>query len=105
MIRSLVLDDYETGSVNERGLSVDDTVTVVTYKAKTVQNVLTEIAGLLVLTRIMSLFLVTFHEWRFNKKMMKETNEEFRDVFTYSNFKKTMIENQEIKELNLEMKE
>ena len=28
---------------------------------------------------------------------MKETNEDFREVFTYSNFKKSMSENQEMK--------
>jgi hypothetical protein len=47
----------------------------------------------------------------FNRKIKKETNEEFRDVFTYSNFKKTMAENQEtkakiieIEALNIELK-
>jgi hypothetical protein len=68
-------------------------VTVVTYKTKTVQNVLTEIAGLLVLTRIFAFFLVSFNQWRFNKKMKKETNEEFREIFTYPNFKRTLVEN------------
>ena len=29
---------------------------------------------------------------------MKETNEEFRDIFTYTNFKRTIVENQEMKE-------
>ncbi len=28
---------------------------------------------------------------------MKEANEDFREVFTYQNFKKTMVENQETK--------
>ncbi len=28
---------------------------------------------------------------------MKEVNEDFREVFTYQNFKKTMVENQESK--------
>jgi len=70
-------------------------VTVVTYKTKTVQDVLTDIAGLLVLTRILSLLLSTFHEWRFNQKMKRETGEEFREIFTYSNFKRTMVQNLE----------
>jgi hypothetical protein len=74
-------------------------------KSKTVQNVLTEIAGLLVLTRILHILLVTFHEWRFNQKLKKETNEEFREIFTYSNFKRAIVEIQELKEQNLEMKE
>jgi hypothetical protein len=76
----------------------------VTFKSKTVQNVLTDIAGLLVLTRILHILLVTFHEWRFNQKMKKETNEEFRDIFTYSNFKRAIVEIQELKEQNLETK-
>jgi hypothetical protein len=29
--------------------------------------------------------------------MKKETNEEFRDIFTYSNFKRTIVENLEMK--------
>lgn len=33
----------------------------------------------------------------YNRKMMKETNENFREVFTYTNFKKTMIENQQMR--------
>ena len=86
-------------------ITVNDSITIVTFKSKTVQNVLTEIAGLLVLTRILQLLLVTFHEWRFNQKMKKETNEEFRDIFTYSNFKRAIVEIQELKEQNLEMKE
>ena len=61
------------------------------------KSALTEIAGLLVLTRILHILLVTFHEWRFNQKMKKETNEEFRDIFTYSNFKRTIVENLEMK--------
>jgi len=72
-------------------------VTVVTYKSKTVQNFLTEIAGLLVLTRLLTFVLKNFNEWSFNRKMMKETNEDFRDIFTYTNFKRTMVENQEMK--------
>ncbi len=28
---------------------------------------------------------------------MKEANEDFREVFTYQNFKKTMVQNQESK--------
>jgi hypothetical protein len=70
---------------------VDDKLTVVTYKRKTVQSFLTEIAGLLVLSRFLQFFLLSFHEWRFNKKMKKEAGEEFREVFTYPNFKKTMV--------------
>jgi hypothetical protein len=65
---------------------------VVVYKCKTVQSVLTEIAGLLVLTRILTLFLRSFNEWQFNRKINRESGEEFRDVFTYSNFKKNMVE-------------
>jgi hypothetical protein len=72
---------------------IDENVNVVSYSRKTVQTVLTEIAGLLVLTRILQFFLVTFHEWRFNRKMIRETGEEFREVFTYPNFKRGMVEN------------
>ena len=36
---------------------------------------------------------------------MKEVNEDFRDIFTYSNFRKTMVENQEMREENHEIKE
>jgi hypothetical protein len=77
---------------------IDENVNVVSYSRKTVQTVLTEIAGLLVLTRILQFFLVTFHEWRFNRKMIGETGEEFREVFTYPNFKRGMVENQEMRE-------
>jgi hypothetical protein len=77
---------------------IDENINVVSYSRKTVQTVLTEIAGLLVLTRILQFFLVTFHEWRFNKKMIRETGEEFREVFTYPNFKRGRVENQEMRE-------
>jgi hypothetical protein len=73
---------------------------VINLKSKTFQNVLTEIAGLLVLTRILNLFLVMFNENRFNKKMKKETNEEFREVFTYSNFKKALLKIEDLIEVN-----
>jgi hypothetical protein len=68
-------------------------VTVVTYKSKTMLNVLTDIAGLLVLFRLATLVLGIFHEQRFISKMKKETKEEFREVFTYDNFKKLQVEN------------
>jgi hypothetical protein len=72
-------------------------VTVVTYKSKTMLNVLTEIAGLLVLFRLATLVLGIFHEQRFISKMKKETKEEFREVFTYDNFKRLQVENLEFK--------
>ncbi len=72
-------------------MEVDDTVTVVTYQVKTVQNVLSEIAGLLIISRILTIFLHSFNEWMFNRKIKKENNEEFREVFTYSNFKKVIV--------------
>jgi uncharacterized membrane protein YidH (DUF202 family) len=68
-------------------------VTVVTYKSKTILNVLTDIAGLLVLFRLATLVLGIFHEQRFISKMKKETKEEFREVFTYDNFKRLQVEN------------
>jgi hypothetical protein len=71
---------------------------VITYKSKTVQNVLSEIAGVLVLLRVFTLILSVFHEQRFISKMKKETKEEFREVFTYENFKRLLVENQEMKE-------
>ena len=81
LIRSIVqepLDIFIRDDDNTAILTVDDTITVVTFKSKTVQSALTEIAGLLVLTSILRFFLINFHEWRFNQKMKKETNEEFR---------------------------
>ena len=110
LIRSINRDADQMISTQSVGqgvnlITVDDSITVVTFKSKTVQNVLTDIAGLLVLTRILHILLVTFHEWRFNQKMKKETNEEFRDIFTYYNFKRAIVEIQELKEQNLEMKE
>ena len=66
---------------------------MVTYKAKTIMNLQTEIAGLLVLTRIFTFILRSFNEWKFNRKVKKETNEEFREVFTYNNFRKTLAKN------------
>ena len=71
---------------------------MITYKSKTVQNVLSEIAGVLVLLRVFTLILSVFHEQRFISKMKKETKEEFREVFTYENFKRLLVENQEMKE-------
>ncbi len=41
-----------------------------------------------------------FNENRFNKKMKKETNEEFREVFTYSNFKKALLKIEDLIEVN-----
>jgi hypothetical protein len=69
------------------------------------QDVLTEVAGLLVLTKILTFLLGKVNEWSFNRKIQKETNEEFRDIFTYTNFKKTIVENQEMKIQIQEMKE
>jgi hypothetical protein len=60
-------------------------------------NVLTEIAGLLVLLRLATLVLGIFHEQRFISKIKKETKEEFREVFTYDNFKRLQVENLEFK--------
>lgn len=40
----------------------------------------------------------------FDRKIKKENNEEFRDVFTYSNFKKTIVDIQEVRAENLELK-
>lgn len=85
-------------------MEVDESVTVVTYKSKTVQDVLSEIAGLLIISRILTSFLHSFNELKFNRKIQKENNEEFRDVFTYSNFKKTLVEIQEMREENREMR-
>ena len=42
-------------------------------------NVLTDIAGLLVLFRLATLVLGIFHEQRFISKMKKETKEEFEE--------------------------
>jgi hypothetical protein len=80
-------------------------VTVVTYKSKTMLNVLTEIAGLLVLFRLGTLVLGIFHEQRFIAKMKKETKEEFREVFTYDNFKRLQVENLEFKTEMSQLKE
>jgi hypothetical protein len=54
------------------------------------QDVLTEVAGLLVLTKILTFLLGKLNEWTFNRKIQKETNEEFREIFTYTNFKRTI---------------
>ena len=37
--------------------------------------------------------------------MKKETKEEFREIFTYANFKRAIVEIQEVKAKNEEMKE
>ncbi len=79
-------------------------MTVVTYKCKTLQSMLTEIAGLLVLTRLLTMFLRAFNEWQFNKKIKRESKEEFRDVFTYANFKRNMVEIEEVRRENQEMR-
>ena len=65
------------------GLEVDDTITVLTFKSKTLMNVLSDIAGLLIISRVLTLFLNSFNEWMFNRKIKMENNEEFRDIFTY----------------------
>ena len=67
LIRSINRDADQIISTQSVGqgenlITVDDSITVVTFKSKTVQNVLTDIAGLLVLTRILHILLVTFHE-------------------------------------------
>ena len=94
---SSVGDRYKSDVI---GLGIDTTVTVITYKTKNVLQVLTEIAGLLVLTTILTLLLTSFNEWMFDRKIKRQTNDEFRDIFTYSNFKRIMIENQEMKAQN-----
>ena len=68
-------------------------------------DVLTQIAGLLVLAKVLTLILGLLNEWSFNRKIQKETNEEFRDIFTYMNFKRTIVENQEMKIQIQEMKD
>ncbi len=78
-----VIPFYSYSDYTTLYLQIDPIVTVVTYKVKTLQRVLTEIAGLLVLTRILTLVLRSFNEWSFNRKMKKENNEDIREVFTY----------------------
>ena len=64
------------------------------YKAKTLAQALTEIAGLIVLFKAISFLLSLFHEWKFNRLMKQQTQEgeeeDFREVFTYDNFKKNL---------------
>ena len=92
------MDYVEKPDFPSSKLKIDDkAVTVVTYKSKTVASVLSEIGGLLVLIRILTFLLRSFNEWRFNEKIKKETNEEFREIFTYSNFKKSMVEIKELR--------
>ena len=55
---------------------------------------LTEIAGILVILKVLTLMLGVFNEWRFIRKIKKETGEEFREVFTYQNFKELMVDNE-----------
>ena len=83
---------------------VDDTVTVLTYKSKTVLSVLTDIAGLLVIACLLTFLLHSFNECMFNRNFKRETNDEFREVFTYMNFKKAMVEIMEIRAENYRMK-
>lgn len=58
-------------SVNQKikGIGINERVTVVIYKSKTVLDVLAEIAGLLVLQSILAFFLTPFNEWKFNQKI------------------------------------
>lgn len=83
---------------------VDNELTVVKYKAKTLQQTFTEIAGLLVLIRVATVILGQFHEYRYNRKIKRETQEEFREVFTYENFKRQIVineqQNEEIARIN-----
>ena len=94
-ISSLSTEDLDTKI--QPGLGVSDVVKTVTFKSKTMLNLLTEIAGLLVIFRLATFILGVFHEQRFIKKMKMETKEEFREVFTYENFKKLQVENMESK--------
>jgi hypothetical protein len=65
LIGSLNIDDeFSKGTV-----FLDEIIDVVTYKSKTVQNVLAEIAGLLVLLRLFTFILSVLHEKRFISKM------------------------------------
>ncbi len=76
-----------------------------TYKAKTLQQTFTEIAGLLVLMRVATLILGLYHEYRYNRKIKMETQEEFREVFTYENFKQHIVINDQQNEEIANMKE
>ena len=70
------------------------------------QNVLTDIAGLLVLVKVFTLMIRVFHEKRFISKMNQANkNEDFREVFTYENIKRLIDENKEMKEEIKEMRE
>ena len=53
-----ISDVYELSKT----LVIDDTVTIVTFKQKTIQSVLTEVAGLLVILRIFTFISGIFHE-------------------------------------------
>jgi len=59
----MVKEITEVDDDKKIGISIDETLTVVTHKCKTVQNVLTEIAGLLVLARLLTFLLRAFNEW------------------------------------------
>jgi hypothetical protein len=76
-------DEFILFDSNLIGLGIDSTVNVVTYKSKTMQDVLTEVAALLVLTKILTFFLASYNKWMFDRKFKRETNDEFREIFTY----------------------
>ena len=68
----ILITSFEMDELGSSGaIILDEKVNVVTYKRKTVQNVLTEIAGLLVLLRVFTFILGAFHEKRFISKMKK----------------------------------
>ena len=70
---------------------VDSVVTVVTIKPKSLIKTLSEIGGLLILLRVSMLIAFT-HEKLFDCKMRKGKGDQddFKDVFTYDNFKETV---------------
>lgn len=94
LYHSLHIEELSVAPNNQAVVSVDPLVTVVLYQAKTLQQTLSEIAGLFVLVKGLSFLFRRYNEFRFNREMKKETGEEFREVFTYPNFRKSIERNQ-----------
>lgn len=82
-------------------ISVSNKITVVKYKSKKVLTALAEASGLLVILKVLSLFFSYIHEYLFDREMREKEEEGercYKEVFTYTNFKKALSDIEIMKE-------
>ena len=70
---------------------IDPIIKIVTFKPKSLLQALSEIGGLLIIFRI-SLLLVYAHEKFFDRELNKTNSQNFKELFTFDNFRNALLE-------------